>query len=136
MSKEILDTLDLVSESLDQIGTMPTPSLPSHCNHSDFKLKLPSVKLPEFHGEYENWSQFWDLFDSLVDKRSDLSFTIKFNYLRNALKGPSAKLISGFSITAENYEQAKQLLLDHYQDNRKIKRKLIYQFLDLKSPPP
>ena len=58
MSKEILDTLDLVSEALDQISTTPTTTAPSHCKHSDFKLKLPLIKLPEFHGEYENWSQF------------------------------------------------------------------------------
>ena len=135
LSKEILDTLDLVSEALDHVSLSVNPRTPSHCHHTDFKLKLPEIKLPEFHGELENWSQFWDLFTSLVDKRLDLPVSVKFTYLRNALRGPSARLISGFSITAENYDEAKQLLLDHYQDSKRIKRRLIYQLLDLKSPP-
>ena len=130
LSKEIPDTLDLVSEALDHVSLTVNPRTPSHCHHTDFKLKLP-----EFHGELENWSQFWDLFTSLVDKRLDLPVSAKFMYLRNALRGPTARLISGFSITAENYEEAKQLLLDHYQDSKRIKRRLIYQLLDLKSPP-
>ena len=135
LSKEILDTLDLVSEALDHVSLTVNPRTPSHCHHTDFKLKLPEIKLPEFHGELKNWSQFWDLFTSLVDKRLDLPVSVKFTYLRNALRGPSARLISGFSITAENYDEAKQLLLDHYQDSKRIKRRLIYQLLDLKSPP-
>ena len=58
----------------------------------------------------------------------------KFAYLKNALKGPSAKIIAGFTVTEANYEEAKKLLLAQHKDNKKCKRKLTRELLDLKSP--
>ena len=69
------------------------------------------MKLPEFHGDHTEWAQFWDLFSSLVDIRTDIPVSVKFTYLKSCLKGPSSKLIAGFHVTEANYMEAKSLLM-------------------------
>ena len=95
-------------------------------------FKLPQIKLSEFNGEIDQWPQFWELFEALVDDRADLPVTVKFTYLKNALKGQSARLVSGFTVTEQNYEQAKDLLKKTYQDKDRCHRKLTGQLFDLK----
>ena len=101
---------------------------------TDVHVKLPETKLPEFWGNPTEWDQFWDLFFSLVDSRPDIPMSVKFSHLKNSLKGSSAKLIAGFSVTEANYQEAKELLKKTYQDDGRIPRKLIQQLLNLKSP--
>ena len=60
--------------------------------------------------------------------------SVKFSFLKSALKGTGAKLIAGFSVTQANYEEAKALLVKQYKDECRIARKLSGQLLDLKSP--
>ena len=101
---------------------------------TDAHLKLPEIKIPEFSGNSSDWEQFWDLFTSLIDSRTDLPVSVKFSYLKSALKGTSAKIIAGFSVTQANYEEAKALLVKQYKDDGRIAQKLSGQLLDLKSP--
>ena len=95
---------------------------------------MPEVKLPEFNGDFDQWSQFWDLFTSLIDNRTDLSVSVKFNYLRSDLKGPCAKLVSGFIVNENNYNEAKALLCNHYADDNRCIRNLVQKFRELKTP--
>ena len=113
--------LDELSDSLDQLSTntSTSPSIP---------VKLPEVKLPDFNGDSDQWSQFGDLFSSLIDNRTDLSVSVKFNYLRSALKGPCAKLVSGFIVNENNYNEAKALLRNHYADDNRCIRNLVRKF--------
>ena len=126
LQQEVDEVKDLLGDALD--------SVVSQILKTDAHLKLPEIKIPEFSGNSSDWEQFWDLFTSLIDSRTDLPVSVKFSFLKSALKGTSAKLIAGFSVTQANYEEAKALLVKQYKDNGRIARKLSGQLLDLKSP--
>ena len=126
LQQEVDENKDLLGDALDSVG--------SQTLKTDAHLKLPEKKIPEFSGNSSDWEQFWDLFTSLIDSRTDLPVSVKFSFLKSALKGTSAKLIAGFSVTQANYEEAKALLVKQYKDDGRIARKLSGQLLDLKSP--
>ena len=74
------------------------------------RVKLPDLKLPSFSGELLKWCEFWDSMKSNIFDVTGLSEVDKFNYLRSALKGEAANLISGIPTTNDNFQQAKDLL--------------------------
>ena len=116
LQQEVDDVKDLLGDALDSVG--------SQTLKTDAHLKLPEIKIPEFSGDSSDWEQFWDLFTSLIASRTDLPVSVKFSFLKSALKGTSAKLIAGFSVTQANYEEAKALLVKQYKDDGRIARKL------------
>lgn len=38
------------------------------CNHGTSQLKLPTINMPSFDGNYSKWLEFRDMFDSLINK--------------------------------------------------------------------
>ena len=44
------------------------------------KLCLPKLCLPKFKGNVKKWHAFWELFESLIHKNSEMSPIDKFNY--------------------------------------------------------
>ena len=126
-TKEAILCQDKLAVRLDQLSSSPDA-------HPRLPLKLPEIKLFEFSGELDRWTQFCDFFMSLVDECSDLSVSMKVTYFNNMLKGPSAEVIVGFAVTYSNYKETKGLLLRHYQDDNRCTRNLICKLNDLKTP--
>lgn len=83
-------------------------------------VKLPDLGLPSFHGKYETWFSFKDIFDSVVNNRTDLSEIDKFLYLRLCCKDDALKLIESLDVTANNYTVALDLLTKRYENRRAI----------------
>ncbi len=44
-------------------------------------IKLPKITLPKFAGDFKDWTHFKDIFETLVDKNTDLQPIEKFQYL-------------------------------------------------------
>ncbi|XP_062710710.1 uncharacterized protein LOC134288834 [Aedes albopictus] len=109
-------------------ASMPThnPPAQSHSNH----VKLPDVKLPVFTGNYETWLNFHDLFVSLVHSSLELSSIQKFYYLRSSLAGEALKLIQTIPISATNYSVAWNLLVEHFQNPKVLKRNYVQALFD------
>ncbi|XP_030762930.1 uncharacterized protein LOC115887601 [Sitophilus oryzae] len=82
--------------------------------------RLPHLGLPTFFGNYESWFSFIDIFDSIVNNRTDLSDVDKFLYLRLSCKGDALKLIESLDVTASNYSVAIELLRKRYENRRAI----------------
>ncbi|XP_018368504.1 PREDICTED: uncharacterized protein LOC108764663, partial [Trachymyrmex cornetzi] len=78
-------------------------------------VKLPTITLPTFNGQYSKWMQFKDAFLSLIDKDTTLSEVQKLQYLRGTLKDEALQFI-GLETTAENYRTAWELLDNHYEN--------------------
>lgn len=85
-----------------------------HCN-----VKLPQLKIPEFSGAYDKWTQFHDIFNSLIHENHSLSNIQKYYYLQSALKGDASEVISALELTDTNYKVAWDLLHDRLE-NKKI----------------
>ncbi|XP_064080675.1 uncharacterized protein LOC135197545 [Macrobrachium nipponense] len=96
--------------------------------------KLPAIKIPEFSGGEEEWLAFWDIFNSLVHDRRDISDVIKFSILRASLRDNAFKAIEGLLVTNANYSVAIQTLKEKYDNKEKLKRRLMSKLTHLVPP--
>lgn len=98
------------------------------------KVKFPLISLPEFNGNLDNWIEFRDRFDSLVNKNRDLSKVDKFNYLLSAVKLPAGQtsVLKNFTLSEENYDSAWQALRERYDDKNKLKSSQFNTMLTMK----
>ena len=77
------------------------------------KVNLPKIQLPNFEGNVQQWTEFWDMFKTCVDEQN-ISKACKFNYLKSVLKGAAAAAIPGISICDDNYDDAVALLKEQF----------------------
>lgn len=90
--------------------TNPTATIP------DFKL--PRLELPYFHGEYESWKSFHDIYVAAVHSNTNIPAVQKLQFLKTRLKGEAAGLLDNLPVTDENYTQAWKLLVSRYDNER------------------
>ena len=85
-------------------------------------MKLPPISLPKFSGSIDQYRSFLGYFFFLapVHANDEVDEVQKFHFLKSSLEGDAAKIISGFSITKENYSQAVDLLKQRYDNKRSI----------------
>ncbi|XP_063392468.1 uncharacterized protein LOC134677967 [Cydia fagiglandana] len=86
----------------------------AHTNHkvvhtSTRGIKLPTIQIPKFSGQYEEWLEFHDLFVSLIHEHKAISDIQKFHYLRASLEGAAAQFL-GQSVN-ERAESVRRLKL-------------------------
>ena len=74
------------------------------------KVKLPKREVKKFNGRLQDWQEFWNSFQSSIDKNESLSAVDKFAYLRSLVQEPARSTIAGFALTSANYEAAVQAL--------------------------
>ena len=96
-------------------------------------VRLPKLSLPVFSGNLLEWQLFYDSFLSSVHSRTDLSEIDKFNYLKSQLTGSALDVIKGFSLSAENYGTAFELLCERFGKKQLIIRAHIKALLNLPS---
>jgi len=95
-----------------------------HASHSC--VKLPNLQLLPFSDDLTQWPSFWDSFASAIHANEQLTAIEKFNYLNSLLECSAKEAISGYALTATNYQEAvttlqkrfgnKQLIIDKYLD--------------------
>ena len=78
------------------------------------RSKLPKLELQKFNGDILKFPQFWDRFETAIDKNPDIPTAEKFNYLQYYLEGAAARNIDGLLTTEANYESAKETLKKRY----------------------
>lgn len=122
-AKGIIDSYFVMPITSDNIVSTNTPMLPNAtsgiaCGELPHQgLKLPPINLTKFSGEYKNWLEFRDLFDSLINSNVSLSNVQKFHYLRASLEGGAAQVIRGVETTDSNYHIAWNMLCTRYNNN-------------------
>lgn len=79
-------------------------------------VKLPTIRLPTFNGDYGNWLEFRDLFNALVDENASLSPIQKFYHLKTCLSDEPKKIIAKLDTTASNYNIAWESLKERYEN--------------------
>lgn len=83
-------------------------------------IKLPTLSLPTFQGNYDQWLLFKDSFTSLIHANDSLTNIQKFQYLRSSLRGEALQLLRALETSAENYEIAWNLLHNRFENKRLI----------------
>ncbi|XP_058840761.1 uncharacterized protein LOC131696228 [Topomyia yanbarensis] len=79
-------------------------------------VRLPEIKIPEFNGNIEDWSNFHDVFDSMIHKNLTLPNIQKLHYLRASLKGDAARIIQSIQTSGNNYPIAWKLITDRFDN--------------------
>ena len=93
------------SLSFSQMSARPLDTSSS----ADTAMRLPKLQLPNFDGNILKWPEFWDVFESSVDKQN-IAKVSKFSYLKGALRGTAFTAISGIALTNDNYDVTVTLL--------------------------
>lgn len=93
-------------------------------------VKLPTLKLPEFKGEYKEWLLFKDAFKSMIHESTAITPIQKFQYLRSSLSGEALQVIGGLTTTAANYASAWELLEKNYENKKFLINTHLNQLLD------
>lgn len=55
-------------------------------------VNLPKLEIPTFNGDKLKWTEFWDAFETTIDKNDSLSGIEKLKYLNSKLTG-EAKIL-------------------------------------------
>ena len=108
-----------------------TPTVQNQAPKNNF-VKLPFLHVQKFGGDPTEWSSFWDVFASAIDKNDELEPVQKFNYLRSYLYGDAARAIDGFKPTNETYFEAVRLLHERFGDKQVIISGHMSKFKELK----
>ena len=95
------------------------------------RAKLPKLEVKKFSGRLQGWQEFWDSFQSSIDKNESLSAVDKFAYLRSLVQEPARSTIAGFALTSANYEAAVQALKKRYGKEIAIQRAHVNDLLEL-----
>lgn len=87
--------------------------------------------LPTFDGKYENWPRFKTMFQDLMRRSTDCD-AIKLYHLEKSLVGSAAGVVDSQTLQDNNYNQAWQILMDRYENERLIIDNHIRGLLNLK----
>ncbi|GJQ73711.1 hypothetical protein Trydic_g17414, partial [Trypoxylus dichotomus] len=108
---------------LDQENESNACTNQAPCNVKTGNLKLPSMTLPDFDGEYDKWLQFYDTFSTLIHKNPKLNNIERFYYLKGCLKGKAGEILQSLEVSDSNYEIAWNLLKQRFENKRVIVEK-------------
>uniref|UniRef100_A0AAG5DQW2 CCHC-type domain-containing protein n=1 Tax=Anopheles atroparvus TaxID=41427 RepID=A0AAG5DQW2_ANOAO len=110
------------------------PSANSTMQHtftSSSQMRLPKIELPAFSGDHTQWISFKDRFTAMVHDVSDLSDTVKLQYLLASLKGEAATLFEHVQLIEGNYASTWDALLKRFDDTKTLKREYFKALVDL-----
>lgn len=131
--QEAIILIDGVLATAD--GTLSTEASSSNTSSAmatsepSSKARLPKLEVRKFSGKIHEWQEFWDSFRSAIHNNTQLSDVDKFSYLRGLIEGPAKATIAGFSLTAENYGAAVELVERRFCKKVAIERAHVSQLL-------
>lgn len=95
-------------------------------SHSHMRLK--TIEIPPFSGDYTKWPVFRDMFVSLVHTNQEYSRIEKFWYLKSVLADEALNTIGSIVMLDEHYDDAWKVLHAQYENPREIFRMQMTQF--------
>lgn len=96
---------------------------------ADFKLSKIHIK--PFSGNYEDWAEFKDLFESCIAKNPKIPKIQKLHHLKTVLSNEPATLIKNLKLRENNFVVAWETLTAHYENKRKVITGYLNRFLDI-----
>ncbi|GBO26251.1 hypothetical protein AVEN_107522-1 [Araneus ventricosus] len=79
-----------------------------------FNVKLPMLTAEKFTGNPQEWTEFWNSFETTIHENNVLSKVEKFSYLKMYLSGKALNVVSGFELSSENYDNCIKILKDRF----------------------
>ncbi|GFW74109.1 DUF1758 domain-containing protein [Trichonephila clavipes] len=120
------DNLEVSLNTLLESSNVNTSELSVKNDFANYNVKLPSINLPEFSGQYIDWLQFKSHFVSLIHDNTCLSDSQKLYYLQSALKGHAKQL----QTVNDSYSSLFEALEGRYENKRLIVNSHIAELLN------
>lgn len=117
--------------SMSSLNTQNSINITSPSPPGDQAIRLPTIKLPTFNGHYDQWLEFRDAFNAIIQENKTISDIQKFYYLRSSLEGDACKIIQSIKASEANYVIAWQLLKDRFENKRLIVHNHVKAIFDL-----
>lgn len=117
-ARDIVETYMAGEQKEDPLNKSTCTSMHGSC-HQHSAIKLPTINLPSFDGNYLKWLEFRDTFESLIHSNDSIPNINKFHYLRSSLEGGAITVIKSIEFTSPNYDLAWNLLCERF-NNKKI----------------
>ena len=91
------------------------------------RIHLPRIDVPTFDGNLLNRRKFLEEFETTIHNKTQFTSSYKLTYLRKALKdGPARLVVSGLTMTLENYTEVTMCLQERYgQELRRLRDLLL-----------
>ncbi|XP_068987418.1 uncharacterized protein [Bombus flavifrons] len=83
-------------------------------------MKLPNIHLPTFDGTFENWSAFYEIFSSTIDRNDQLTPIQKLHYLQASVTGRAARYVQSLKSTKVSYTDIIAALKERFDCPRQI----------------
>jgi len=103
-----------------------TATTPPSTSHS---IKLPTLEIPKFGGNLQEWVSFRDLFTTVIHN-SSLSNIDKLTHLKSLVTGEAARQIRNIVLSDANYQVAWKALSERYENNRELMFSLMNRLLN------
>ncbi|KAL0803354.1 hypothetical protein ABMA28_017417 [Loxostege sticticalis] len=117
--------LDLSYESMFNSHEKTFNSLKKELNRKSWSVAhrdttTPKLDIPLFHGNYNTWVSFKDLFNEAIHKNTSLSNAQKMQFLKSKVKGEAERLIQHLQISSDNYLVCWEILNNRYNNTKLI----------------
>lgn len=83
-------------------------------------VKLPQLDMTTYNGDRLKWTEFWDSFETAIDKNGSLSEVEKLKYLNSKLTGEAKLAVSEILLSNENYKVAVEILKERFGDQQTV----------------
>lgn len=118
---DLLDAIDAIEPLQSHVIANPNPN-PNPNNQQEDNLnhhmRLPTINIPTFNGEYHSWPSFKNSFQQLVAENTSLNNIQKLHYLKNSVSGDAKNLIQNYDIVDANYLSAWKKLKLRFDNQR------------------
>ncbi|XP_065366923.1 uncharacterized protein LOC135959782 [Calliphora vicina] len=112
-SNQLLDNL-CQKTAPNNASESVTNTLPDSTHH----ITLPPCDTEIFHGDYQSWPTFRDMFTALYRNSKRLSPVEKMCHLLKKTQGEARELLKTCPITNDGFEMAWQNLVNRYENKR------------------
>ncbi|KAM8701740.1 hypothetical protein ACLKA7_005475 [Drosophila subpalustris] len=119
------DIKEYLKAERDVQGALAAKS-PSECTND---RNLPRITIPKFDGDILKWTQFFDMFVSMVHE-TNMPTIRKMWYLKTSVVGEAERMIRQIDLKEENYLHAWNILVDTYDNPRDIATTVLNRFLN------
>ena len=122
---------EFLEHQREVLTALTNSRIANHPTVPESQIKLPSISIPKFSGDFKDWLTFHDLFESTINNNNQLSAIQKFQYLRSLVIEDAALLINALPLTALNYPIAWENLRNRYNKPYLIVQSIIKTFFDI-----
>ena len=121
VKEKMYEALVLFDELLEKSNLAAgVPSSSASSNSFSINVKLPTIELPKFSGNYTEWASFIETIFSLIDNNESLTDTQKLHYLKSCLEDEPKKTLEALKTHNQNYPIALNILKQRYENKPSV----------------